>query len=355
LKTIKCKFQIPGAGKTDAQTLNFLVSTFKLRCLLVLSGLLPLGAFGGLASSHAGEPRPFSIEKAKDRTGRGSFPHDLKEHVKVQCADCHSATKDKIENTDQPMAKEFPHAVCVRCHNFAAEFFKAAFGQTSRFCGVCHETRRISKSDKSLRPGVFPHPNTSDFVDEFSHKAHRKILPADFRIVAINNSHYGSQFEPGESPRCTDCHEPNKKAKPGAKDIKTEASHATCFVCHGGAPPKARKMSAEIFPYDRDCKVCHTLRGPGIAPLAQRLFGSIKDFRHSDHEKDIRPKKRGDFPFPTAPDHLCAECHTPADRVEKLSDIKLPESGYCDRCHINNRPGLPGKLSDDTLKKLKGS
>jgi hypothetical protein len=348
LKTENCKLKIAGVGRAAAQICNF-------RCLLGLSGLLVLGAYVGLTSSRASETNPFSFEQAKDRTGHGSFPHDQKEHIKVQCADCHLAAKEKPRNTDQPMAKDFPHAVCVKCHNFAAEFFKAAFGQPSRFCGVCHETRRISNADKALRPGVFPRPKISDFADEFSHKAHRKILPADFRIVPISNPPYGSQFKSGESPRCTDCHEQIKKAKPDAKDTKTEAAHATCFVCHGGAPPEPRKVTAESFPYDRDCKVCHELRGAETGPRAHSLFGSIKDFRHNDHDIDIRPKKRSDFPLSTAPDRLCAECHKPADQVEKLNDVRLPEAGYCDKCHINNKPGLPGKLSDDILNKLRGN
>jgi hypothetical protein len=251
------------------------------------------------------------------------------------------------------MAKDFTHGVCVKCHHFAAEFVKAPRGQRSRFCGVCHESRRISKADTALRPGTFPRPKISDFDDEFSHKAHRKILPADLRIAAVNNPPYGSQFRPGESPHCSDCHQQLKKARPGAKDMKTEASHTTCFVCHRGAPPEPRRLSAETFPYERDCKVCHGLRWSEMGPRAQTLFGSIKDFRHIDHDKDIRPKKRSDFPLPTAPDHLCVECHKPAELVEKLSDIKLPEAGYCNRCHINNKPGLPGKLSDDVLNKLR--
>ncbi|PYT08232.1 MAG: hypothetical protein DMF60_05230 [Acidobacteria bacterium] len=317
-----------------------------------MSGLLALGALG-LASSRAEEAKLFSLSQAKDRTGYGSFPHDQKEHSKVQCADCHLAAREKPKNTDQPMAKDFPHSSCVRCHNFAAEFFKGAFGQPSRFCGVCHETRRISKGDKALRPGVFPRPTISDFEDEFSHKAHRKVLPADFRIVPFSNPPYGSQFKPGESARCTDCHEQVRKPATDAKDMKTEEGHATCFVCHDGAASEPRRVSPETFPYASDCKVCHELRLSDRSPRAHSLFGSIKGFRHDDHDIDIRPKKRSDFPLPAAPDRLCSECHKPVDQVEKLSDIRLPGAGYCDKCHINNKPGLPGKLADDILNKLR--
>ena len=331
------------------------------------------GVCVGLAASATSETGVFSAEQTKDRNGRGSFPHDQKEHQKIQCADCHLAAKEKPKNTDQPMAKDFPHAACIRCHNFASEFFKAAFGQPSRFCGVCHEARRVSRTDKALRAGAFPRPQISDFDDAFSHKAHRMALPPDLRIVPVSNPPYGSQFRAGESPRCTDCHEQMKMAmQPTAReieanrearviqaipiwsrDVRTEKGHATCFVCHGGAPPEPRKVSVEIFPYERDCKVCHELHLSDM-PRAQSLFGTVKGFRHDDHDIDIRPKKRSDFPLPTAPDRLCSECHKPIEQVEKLNAIKAPLARYCDTCHISGRPGLPDRLSENAVKKLGG-
>jgi hypothetical protein len=346
LKIAKCKLKIAGVCKSAAQVCNF-------QSLLVLSVLLALGIWVGFTTTRADERSLFSIEQAKDRTGHGSFPHDQKEHIKVQCADCHLAAKEKPRNTDQPMAKDFPHAACIRCHNFAAEFFKTALGQPSRFCGVCHEAKRISKADKALRPGVFPRPQIGDFDDAFSHKAHRKMLPNDFRIVPVTSPPYGSQFKPGESPRCTDCHEQIKRGKTDSKEMKTQESHATCFTCHGGAPPEPRRASAESFPYASDCKVCHELHASGTSARSHSLFGSIKGFRHYDHDLDIRPKKRSDFPLPTAPDRLCSECHKPIDQAEKLNAIKLPEVGNCNTCHIDRKPGLPGRLSDDVLNKLR--
>jgi len=271
----------------------------------------------------------------------------------VVCADCHISAKEKPTRTDQPTAKDFPHNACIRCHNFAAEFFKSALGQSSRFCAVCHESRRISRTDKALRPGVFPRPQISDFDDAFSHKAHRKALPAGFYIEPISNPSFGFQFKPGENPRCTDCHEQNKKAPQDKMDIRTESSHRTCFVCHGAAPD-FRRME-EKFPYSTDCQVCHELSGFERSARSLSLFGNIRDFRHGDHDIDIRPKKKSDFPLPTAPDRLCSECHKPIEQVEKLNAIRLPEAGYCNTCHIDRRPGLPGRLTDEVLNKLKGN
>lgn len=343
----KCKLKIAGVCKIAARVCN-------LQSLFPLGVLLAVAIWVGLTPTRADQTTVFSIAQAKDRSGRGSFPHDQKEHIKIQCADCHLSAKDKPTRTDQPMAKDFPHTACIRCHNFAAEFFKTALGQPSRFCGVCHEARRISRTDKALRPGAFPKPLMSDFADAFSHKAHRKTLPADFPVVPISNPPYGSQFKPGENPRCTDCHEQIKKTRIELKDMRTESNHPACFVCHGRAP-ESRRVSAEVFPYANDCKVCHELHISGTDARSRSLFGSIKGFRHDDHDIDIRPKRRSDFPLPAAPDRLCSDCHKPIDQVEKLDSIKLPEVGRCNTCHIDRKPGLPGKLSDEVLSKLKGN
>jgi Cytochrome c7 and related cytochrome c len=349
LRIAKCKLQIAGAGRKAARVCNLQFAVSNLKSPLAFAALLAIVSYVATASSRSSDAVLFTIEQARNRSGRVGFPHDQKDHRKIVCADCHLSAREKPVNTDQPMARDFPHSACIRCHNFAAEFFKTAIGQGSRFCGICHEPRRISRSDKALRAGVFPPPEISDFEDAFSHKAHLKALPADFRIVPINNPPYGSQFRSSESPRCTDCHQQNKSENHHAKDMKTEKGHASCFVCHGGNPVEPRRVSAEAFPYANDCNVCHELDG---AMRARSLFGSISGFRHGDHEIDIRPKKRGDFPISTAPDRLCRECHKPVDQIEELKAIKLPEASYCGSCHIDKKPGLPGKLSEDILKRL---
>ena len=345
----KCKLRIAGLARAASQICNLHSSILNFQLSLLLGAVAVLACGVLFAPSLASEERLFSIEQGKDRTGHGRFPHDQKEHIKVQCADCHLAGKEKPRNTDQPMSKDFPHSTCIRCHNFAAEFFKSAFGGPSRFCGVCHEPGRISKADKGLRAGVFPKPQISDFEDAFSHKAHRKTLLSDLRIAPVSNPPYGSQFMPGASPRCTDCHQQVKRARTDTKEFKTEESHRACFVCHGGSPSEPRRVAAETFPYANDCKVCHELSSAGVR--RRTLFGSIRDFKHDDHDLDIRPKKRSDFPLPTATDRLCSECHK-LEQVETLNALRLPAAGYCDTCHISRRPGLPDKLSAEILNKL---
>jgi len=283
------------------------------------------------------------------------FVHEEKEHQRIQCISCHGASKASGGATDRPMARDFPHSNCVRCHNFAAEFFKTAFGKPSGFCSVCHENRRISKADTALWSGPLTRGDQSDFGDIFSHNSHRKALAPEQRVVPVTagpNAGYGTQFRSGMAARCTDCHLAIQKPARDEKDMRTEKSHPTCFVCHGGAAPEPRRVPASQFPYETDCAACHGLRATGQASPAAPLFGSIKDFRHNDHDIDITPKKRSDFPLPTAPDYICDQCHRPAGASEKLSDIRLPGASYCTRCHIDDRPGLPSKLSNEVLMKL---
>jgi len=325
-----------------------LVTTERKTRLIAIGAFLALGAWLALTAPGVGEANP-SFEQTRERTVRAGFPHDQKEHQKVECAACHHGAPQKPVSTDEPKAKDFPHTSCIRCHNFAAEVFKATSGK-NRFCGVCHEQRSISRSDKALRLGVLSAGQTGEFEDVFSHKAHRKSLPASLQIRPVSAPRpYGAQFSAGASPRCTDCHAQVQRAQPATKEMLTENGHAACFVCHDNQPASRNAPAAE-FPYASDCRVCHALRGPGM--IAHASFPVIKEFKHDDHALDIRPKKRTDFPISAALDRLCIECHKPADEARKLSEIALPEIAYCQKCHIDNRPGLPGKLSDDVSARL---
>lgn len=322
-----------------------------------------------LSSSRADNAPRASVTSLQSGYRPSRFVHEKKEHQKIDCASCHAGANTKparydrsatsggprSARTDQPMARDFPHSDCVRCHNFAAEFFKTLFGKPSGFCSVCHENRRISKADTALWSGPLTRGDQSDFGDIFSHNSHRKALAPEQRVVPVTagpNAGYGTQFRSAMAARCTDCHLAIQKPARDEKDMRTEKSHPTCFVCHGGAAPEPRRVPASQFPYETDCAACHGLRATGQASPAAPLFGSIKDFRHNDHDIDITPKKRSDFPLPTAPDYMCDQCHRPAGASEKLSDIRLPGASYCTRCHIDDRPGLPSKLSNEVLMKL---
>jgi hypothetical protein len=255
---------------------------------------------------------------------RASFPHDKARHKTLDCSKCHSVT------TAEPDVKSFPgHVSCAGCHNLALE----ALSKPVLFCGICHEGRPSSRS----RPALFDFPKTqvqTDFGSDFSHPSHLKAMPAQL----LNPS--GAQTSSLQTPRCTDCHQRTQPARAGSPEMAIETGHRNCFKCHGERPVKPPSMN--------QCAECHQLGGPH----SPQMFGSVKAFKHEDHEFEIRPRKKTEYPLTKAPDYLCSECHSSVVAAESLDRIKLPDERYCSECH-NNRLGLPEPLAQDVLDSLK--
>ncbi|HKQ03943.1 MAG TPA: hypothetical protein VJ464_02340 [Blastocatellia bacterium] len=321
--------------------------------VLVLGCLLVLTAFIGSRPSRADESRLPEPQRGARPAGPPRFPHKQEKHRTVNCASCHLGAKRDATQSDRPVAKDFPHTACVGCHqNFAAEFFKYGVAGSNRFCGICHMPGRTAASPESLRTD-FTSPEMkrfTEFEDIFGHKAHQQPVRSDIQLRPVAG---GAQFSVGSRPLCTSCHAPIRNASDDAKDMRTEMDHPTCFVCHGGSSTKLRALS-EInrFPYENDCKGCHGLIEGEAGAARVELFGSIKKFRHYiDHDIDIRPKKKPWTP-PVAHDYLCSDCHSPISETTALSQITLPQAGYCNQCHQARKPGLPDRLSAQDLNKL---
>jgi hypothetical protein len=328
--------------------------------VLALGCALIVAAFVGLRPSRADEASTAEPQRAAREAGPPRFPHGQEKHRTVDCASCHLAARRNTTQSDRPVAKDFPHAACIGCHqNFAAEFFRYATGGSSnRFCGICHMPGRSAASPESLRTD-FTSPETrqfSQFEDIFGHKAHQQPVKAGIRIAPVSageRAGYGSQFSAGTRPLCTSCHAPIRNAPETAKDMRTEMDHPTCFVCHGGVSSKLRTV-AEImqFPQETDCRGCHALVDGKAGRHNTELFGQIKHFRHYiDHDIDIRPKKKP-WQQPAAHDYLCADCHSPIAETTSLAAITLPQAGFCTQCHQSRKPGLPDQLSAQDLNKL---
>src|SRR2546423_2491218 len=321
--------------------------------VLALGCALVLAAFVGSRPPRADESLWPEAQRAARDTGPPRFPHKQAKHRTVNCATCHLGAKRSATQSDRPVAKDFPHAACVGCHqNFAAEFFKYGVAGSNRFCGICHIPGRTTASPESLRTD-FTSPEMkhfTEFEDVFGHKAHQQPVKSYVQIRPVRG---GSEFSVGARPLCTSCHAPIRNASLEAKDMRTEMDHPTCFVCHGGTSSKLRAASeANQFPYENDCKGCHALIDGEAGPARVELFGQIKKLRHYvDHDIDIRPKKKPWTP-PTARDYLCADCHAPIAETTALSQITLPQAGYCNQCHQSRKPGLPDRLSAQDLNQL---
>lgn len=277
--------------------------------------------FAGASLSNIAQQKP------PDAKAEAVFSHKSKKHVELDCAECHKVTSDKIE------VKEFPaHDSCVSCHNFAEEMVKHA--QT--FCGVCHESKTISKSEPALFQ--FPKPRmSSEFGYNFAHVTHLKFQAVDVECARAGDRQAGRQ------PQCADCHVRTKPESKSATEMTIETGHAACFKCHCEEPRVRPAMPAM-----RDCAKCHQIDGPH----SPQLFNLVKTFRHGDHELDTRPKRKADLRKARAADYLCAECHQAVVAATSLNEIRLPEAASCNRCH-NGKAGLPDELAKDVVESLK--
>jgi hypothetical protein len=208
------------------------------------------------------------------------------------------------------------------------------------FCGICHETRAVSKSE----PALFQFPKrrlVSDFGTNFSHPAHLKAQALD--VECGQTSSHSTQTLTDRRPQCADCHQKVEPMNINLRELTSETGHAACFKCHCDNP-RNRPATPRMY----DCAACHQLNGP--RPL--RLFNLVKGFKHDEHEYDIRPKKKADQQKVKAPDYLCAECHEAVVRATSLKEIRMPKENYCAQCH-NGKVGLPDVLTREVIESLK--
>ncbi len=292
------------------------------RTVFALIGLLIAVVFldTRLQARDGGAP----ITQSTQTRELASFPHGKDKHKTLECSQCHKITRA------EPDVKDLPgHVSCAPCHNLALE----ALTKPALFCGICHEAGPISKSHPSLFR--FPKPQVpTDFGTDFSHPSHLKPLPRPV-VFTTGNQEYSVL-----TPRCTDCHKRTQPATPSVPEMTVETGHRSCFKCHGEQPVKPPSMN--------QCAQCHKLDGPH----SPHLFNMVKAFKHEDHEFDIRPRKKKDYPLAKAPDYLCSECHASVVAAGALDRIKLPEENQCGACH-NGRLGLPDALAREVLDNLR--
>ncbi len=292
----------------------------------------------GSSRSGAGGQNESAPQKPPNAGEQATFSHKSKKHSELDCARCHSVTRDKID------VKEFPtHDACISCHNFAAEMVTHG----NAFCGVCHESKPISKSQPALLR--FPKPRTSsEFGYHFSHVSHLKSQEVDVECAQAGDRRAAfivpnSGIAAERQPQCADCHRRTEPAGNSATEMTIETGHAACFKCHCEVP-----MIRPAMPGMQDCAKCHRIDGP----RSPRLFNVVKAFRHGDHELDTRPKRKADLRNARPADYLCAECHQAVAAAGNLNEIKLPEVGRCNQCH-NGKAGLPDGLAKDVVDSLK--
>jgi len=274
---------------------------------------------------------PYSKDQSRERRDRARFPHNKEKHRTLECAKCHEVT------LAQPVVERSPgHNACVSCHNFA----EMAVLDFSGYCGVCHAGLPAGKEDtklfqfpKATRPG--------DFGIDFSHPRHAKpfepptAAPTGMIAPVALVQGAGSMA----TVRCSGCHfHAEKTSLESGPELSLASGHRYCYACHGATPVKQPSMN--------QCSGCHKL-GLAVAP---RIYGKVANFKHLDHEIDIRKRRKGE---PVASgDGLCVTCHQSTANAERLAEIELPPLVSCGQCHTGGL-GFPETLSASVQETLK--
>ncbi len=316
------------------------------KIILALTCFLLMGAYFGSTDSSAESKSAtgdeaaafFAPQSAKERA---SFTHGRSEHQR-NCNNCHRVTPQQVNVINFP-----GHAACASCHNFAGEYFRRGVA----YCGICHTgPSRTAIFNFQKKNEILKSIERTDFFIDFSHFDHRKKeLPANFEIQRIANKPPGISditINPGEVVKCTDCHKVIEPAPVRGPELTIEKGHSTCFQCHGMRP---ETNALEKFPYMNDCQGCHK-----VGKLAGMNLKDIAEFRHVDHQYDIRPRTKAQYREKRPSDFLCAECHKAVEQAKDLSQITAPTDENCAACH-NGRIGQPDAVARDILDKLRNS
>ena len=308
-----------------------------MRFQRVFVGAAAVATFFVLLGFHIGSAQqatvPFSGEQTQERRNRARFPHKSPKHKTLQCASCHQVSGATFEVENYP-----GHNACITCHNFA----EMAVRDFSGYCGTCHTGLPSSKEETKL----FPFPKArrqSEFGIDFSHPSHSKPFapptkPASGLVAptAILSSREAGGLV---TAKCSDCHSRTPDISAAvAPEMTLPSGHRYCYVCHGETPVKQPSMN--------ECAGCHKLD----LPYGKPLYGIVTNFKHHDHEIDIRKRRKGETA--ARGDDLCVACHQTARNALRLSDLKLPAPSTCRECH-NGGLGLPEKLSETVEASLR--
>lgn len=293
------------------------------------------------ATPPAQSPRPtptpkIDYSKFKHSTHSG----DVKTHKgdatqKLDCAFCHTVTREKSEVTVYPNSepeKKKSHAACIECHDLMFSGRQSVVsGMNPAMCLICHTDESRMKDWKGVRS--FPNPQVivSQFGDTFSHGEHTDFYDSS-----------KTKFE------CAACHQNTEQELVGATAFKAGIKqsvpwHTECFVCHYDES-KVKKTSST---FATKCSGCHTLKlsakGAGseyaVHWIARRMIDSEKKpFSHKDH--DFLSKKEKENPSNVT--KSCLECHATGKTADRRSDFfaedrktkqKQPLVSACIACH----------------------
>lgn len=333
--------------------------------------------------TSAAEPQGRVIEITAQNAKYSKFSHDVEEHKKKDCAECHKFPSGNWEQVRPegeaiPDITDYPkHVSCVGCHR--QQFFS---GSKPAICTICHTDPGPKNS------GRWPFPNPREKFDEsskgktsfsafaigFPHEMHIAMMGSNGLPATRNGKgvfFVKAGFARGfQSETCAMCHQLLAPQGDGDDEYVTTppeklgdsfwlkkgtfmsspTGHTQCFTCHSA--------DAGLTPSPQDCGICHKLQPKDLKtdfdPVAAEKMGvadkllvaswrrrtSAATFRHewfSHAEQD------------------CTFCHSVADLAPADPKVKAVAITACSGCHITATTDDGGILNYEIDSRTKDS
>ena len=325
------------------------------------------------AAASSGEAAADDPAAAVQTAKYSKFSHDVPEHKKKECSECHkfpSSNWEKVrpEGEAIPDITDYPkHDSCLSCHK--QQFFT---GSPPVICSICHTNPGPKDSSR------WPFPNPSEAYDEsekgktsfspfavaFPHEMHIAMLgsntsPAkqDPKAAYFVKAGFKRRFQ---SETCAMCHHILKPQGDSDDEYVTTppkdlgdafwlkkgtfmaapTGHTQCFTCHSA--------DAGLSPSPQDCGTCHKLQPKDLKTdfdpaAAAKMDVTDKLLLASWRRRTSSATFRHEW-FSHA-DQDCTACHNVSALAPADPKVKAVSITACSGCHITETSDDGGILN----------
>ncbi len=305
-----------------------------------------------------GGPVDDKAQPAAQGSKYSKFSHDVPEHKKKECAECHkfpSSNWEKVrpEGEAIPDITDYPkHDSCVGCHR--QQFFS---GPKPAICTNCHTNP--GPRDSSRHP--FPNPRElydespkgkrsfSAFAVNFPHEMHVAMMGSN--TVSPDRSIFAKVGfrKTVQSETCAMCHQVLKPQGDGEEEYVTKppeklgdafwlkkgtfmsapVGHTQCFTCHSA--------DGGLSPSPQDCGTCHKLQPKDAKtdfdPAAAAKMEVIDKLLIASWRRRTSSATFRHEWFSHA-DQDCTACHNISALSPSDPKVKAVSVTACSGCHI---------------------
>ncbi len=309
--------------------------------LLYLGGAWHNAPFEAQAQGRGGAKSKYGKFTHASHAGDVKVP-GTSQTQKLDCAYCHTVTKEKQEVGVFPNTKpgnNKTHSACTDCHDFTGRQAVVS-GVFPAMCVICHSNNQASVAVMKKNLRAFPNSGVveSQFGDFFSHKTHKDYLDkfncsechtANHAPVTIISAKFdkGVKMSNPEHPSCFTCHFDEKTI-----NKKNPTFALNCIGCHADLNPKPDAKGKK--PPTPPAPAVHFLVRKVVEPVAPE-----KPFSHEDHSSDgavkgvsINNGVKGKISNQTKE---CMSCHLTGMTADKRADFFLDPKARTSQPAIN--------------------